>query len=187
VLVGPLFAQDKRLCYALLWMEYWDQAARRPWAVYAPWWRHEVDRHHARRMASIIARDGWPSVSCVGPLGADAAWVLVQHADHDPVFQRRCLALVEDAVRRGEASPRNLAYLTDRVLVAEGRPQMYGTQFQGGRQPLPIDDAAHVDDRRAAVGLSPLAAYVAQIRHLTPPKDTPKRARHERLGGERKI
>ena len=67
---------------------------------------------------------------------ADAAWLMAQHAIHDPEFQRECLGLLEAAVWQGEASPRNLAYLTDRVLVHEGRPQRYGTQFMHGHDGL---------------------------------------------------
>ena len=53
-------------------------------------------------------------------------------ADAEPEFQRRCLALLTEAVADGEADPGNLAYLTDRVLCAEGEPQRYGTQFWTG-------------------------------------------------------
>jgi hypothetical protein len=57
---------------------------------------------------------------------------LAQYTDARPEFQRRCLDLVTDAVAAGEADPGHLAYLTDRVLCAEGRPQRYGTQFWTG-------------------------------------------------------
>ena len=67
----------------------------------------------------------------VGGDGEHAAWLLAQHADSDPEFQRICLDLVTQAVACGEALPTELAYLTDRVLLAEGKPQEYGTQFKG--------------------------------------------------------
>jgi Family of unknown function (DUF6624) len=67
----------------------------------------------------------------VGGDGAHAAWLLARHADQDPAFQRRCLELLTQAVASGEAAKIELAYLTDRVL-AEGKPQEYGTQFVGG-------------------------------------------------------
>ena len=46
---------------------------------------------------------------------------------------RRCLDLLAEAAIRGEASRADLAYLTDRVLLAEGQAQVYGTQFVGAR------------------------------------------------------
>ena len=62
----------------------------------------------------------------VGKDGAHAAWLLAQHADRDPAFQRRRLDLVTQAAARGQASPTELAYLTDRGLLAEGKSQEYG-------------------------------------------------------------
>jgi hypothetical protein len=37
---------------------------------------------------------------------------------------------MEEAVAEGEASQSNYAYLTDRVLFHEGKPQRYGTQLR---------------------------------------------------------
>lgn len=53
--------------------------------------------------------------------------------------------------------------MTDRVRVAEGQRQIYGTQFHGNLQPLPIKDEARLDERRAQVGLSPLVEYIQQM------------------------
>ena len=119
-----------------------------------------VDAANTARMKRIVAERGWPGRSLVGDDGAQAAWLLVQHADHDPAFQRACLELLGQAVQAGEAAARQQAYLTDRVLLAEGNQQRYGTQFTGvggSWQPRPLTDPDHVDDRRHQVGLEPLA------------------------------
>jgi hypothetical protein len=50
----------------------------------------------------------------VGAGGAQAAWLLARHADHDRPSQRRCPALLQEAVQKGEADGAQLAYLTDR-------------------------------------------------------------------------
>ena len=81
------------------------------------------------------------------------------------MFQKQCLLLMEKAVKKGDASRADLAYLTDRVLMGEKRKQRYGTQVvsQRGRYvPYPIEDEASVDKRRAQVGLRPLAAYLKE-------------------------
>jgi hypothetical protein len=132
----------------------------------------EIDRKNTARLHEIVARRGWPGNSIACEDGAHAAWLLVQHADHDRAFQRECLILLERAIKAGEASPTDLAYLTDRLLVAEGKPQLYGTQFQtagGAPAPHPIADEADVDRRRAEVGLGPLEAYREEIRKLYAP------------------
>jgi len=56
-----------------------------------------VDAENAGRLGEIVERHGWPTYSLVGKNGANAAWLLVQHADLSPKFQRRCL---DDALRR---------------------------------------------------------------------------------------
>jgi hypothetical protein len=97
--------------------------------------------------------------------GADAAWLLVQHADADAKFQRECLDLMA-RMPADQVSRTRLAYLTDRVLLAEGKKQVYGTQFQsvnGKWVPRELEDQAHVDERRSKVGLNTLAEYVRQL------------------------
>ncbi|WP_371825879.1 DUF6624 domain-containing protein [Nonomuraea turcica] len=111
-----------------------------------------------------------------GPLdggkdGAHAAWALIQHADRDLDLQRRGLELMRQAVEKDEADPSDLAYLVDRVRVAEKKPQVYGTQWetdpQGNWRPrTPIENEAEVDERRADVGLKPIKEYVEELKSL---------------------
>jgi GNAT superfamily N-acetyltransferase len=117
-----------------------------------------VDIGHADRLREIVAEHGWPGVSLVGEEGADAAWLIAQHADRQLDLQRELLPLLAHAARIGEAKPSHLAYLTDRVRMNEGRPQVYGTQIaDAAGTPWPIEDPDGVDERRRALGLGPLA------------------------------
>ncbi len=129
----------------------------------------EIDRANTERMKEIVERYGWPTNRRVGEDGAQAAWLLVQHADRDRDFQRDCLPLLAAAAERGEASLSNVAYLTDRVLVADGKPQLYGTQFQtvdGVLTPQSMEDPQNVDARRAKMGLSTMEEYTAQMKRV---------------------
>ena len=136
-----------------------------------------VDGANTKRMKAIVARYGWPGNSLVGQDGANAAWLLVQHADRDLAFQAQCLALM-NAMATDEVARPDLALLTDRVLVAQGKKQRYGTQFGGiVGQPdsmtmKPTEDEAHLDERRAAMGLPPIAEYRERLRtvYAAPPK-----------------
>jgi uncharacterized protein (TIGR03067 family) len=124
-----------------------------------------LDTDNTKWLQGVVDRHGWPSITLVGKDGANAAWLLVQHADADPKFQRRCLDLMAK-LPKDEVSQLNLAYLTDRVLLAEGKKQVYGTQFifvDGKWRPRPLEDEANVDKRRAEVGLQPLAEYAKLI------------------------
>jgi hypothetical protein len=128
-----------------------------------------ADARHRARMKEIVAANGWPGRKLVGEDGAKAAWLLVQHADRDRAFQKQCLALLEKAVRAGDANGKELAYLTDRVAVAEGRKQTYGTQFSGA-DPEPIEDEEHVDERRKSVGLPTMEEYRQQMKEMYGPR-----------------
>ena len=135
-----------------------------------------VDADNLPWLETIVAEVGWPGRSMVGEDGARAAWLLAQHADRDPAFQRRCLDLITDAVECGEASPVELAYLTDRVLLAEGQAQEYGTQAEGredGYVPCRLRDPAHVDERRAAMSLGPLDEHLARMAETYGPPRPP--------------
>jgi len=123
-----------------------------------------VDAANTAWLREIVATHGWPGGTLVGPAAAHAAWLLVQHAPYD--FQVECLPLLEDAVARGDASPRDLAYLTDRVLMFRGEPQVYGTQYQvrDGQLTLwTVRDADGLDERRTALGLEPEQVNRARI------------------------
>lgn len=118
-----------------------------------------VDDDNGAWLEGVIDTVGWPGWSLVGEEGAHAAWLLAQHADRRPELQRRCLPLLAAAVAAGEASPADLAYLTDRVLLASGEEQVYGTQFTGKDDryvPCRLRDPATVDHRRASAGLDAL-------------------------------
>lgn len=121
-----------------------------------------VDVRNTKRMKKIIEQHGWPTKAMVGADGARSAWLLVQHADHDVAFQRKCLSLMSAHKESGQVSSGDIAYLTDRVLVNEGKDQVYGTQFhvvEGVHQPRPIRDAEKVDERRKSMGLTTLEEY----------------------------
>ncbi|HEV3445686.1 MAG TPA: DUF6624 domain-containing protein [Gemmataceae bacterium] len=122
----------------------------------------DIDRKNTAWLKMVVTAHGWPGKSAVGEDGAQAAWLLVQHADHDRDFQKQCLKLIQAAFKKGEVTGQQVAYLTDRVLVADKRNQLYGTQFQvkdGEMVPFPIEDEANVDKRRKEIGLSALAEY----------------------------
>ena len=129
-----------------------------------------IDRENTAWLRSLVGTRGWPRASRVGRDGAKAAWLLAQHADHDPAFQREALALMAPLVRAGEADADDWAMLTDRVLLASGQPQRYGSQFETGTDGVtrmrPVEDRDGLDARRAEVGLASMAEYRQLIRQL---------------------
>jgi hypothetical protein len=127
-----------------------------------------VHRRNGDRLSEIVGAVGWPVVPMVGEDGADAAWLVLHHSIGDPELQRRCLPLLEQAAERGEIPAWHPATLLDGIRVREGRAQVYGSMFDwdesGELGPGPIEDADGVDQRRAAIGLPPLAEQAATAR-----------------------
>lgn len=121
------------------------------------------DAADSAALRSIIDRYGWPARTLVGPDGASAAWQVAQHIyglQHEVLRRMRALP-------PGEVSPTNEAMLEDRVLVSDSQPQRYGTQLTWGGEFRPIADIAHLDARRADVGLPPLSVYLCMMKGLT--------------------
>jgi Family of unknown function (DUF6624) len=128
----------------------------------------EVHDRNAQALEAIVREHGWPGRSLVGEEGANAAWLVLQHAIGHPALQRACLPLLRQAAADGEVGAAQPAYLEDRIRVFEGRPQRYGTQLdwdeRGELSPCPLEDPERVDALRASVGLGPLAERTAEAR-----------------------
>lgn len=145
----------------------------------------DVHQHNAQKLDTIVQQHGWPGRSLVGEEGADAAWLVLQHAIGNPALQRRCLPLLRESAEAGEIEAFKVAFLEDRICVFEGRPQRYGTQFDwdesGQLSPLPLQDVEQVDAYRESVGLGPLSDRIEQARRQakmeqdSPPGDFEKR------------
>lgn len=118
---------------------------------------------NAVRLDELLRRLGrFPGRSDAGEDGAEAAWIVLVHAVSLPSLMRAAIPLLEAAVEAGELSPARLAAVVDRVLFHEGKPQRYGLVFdwndEGELDCGPVEDGA--DERRAAIGLPPLAEAV---------------------------
>jgi len=135
-----------------------------------------IDAENTAWMKTIVEKYGWPGPELVGKDGTEAAFLLVQHAEHG--FQKEMLPLVRDAYRANKLKGEDYALLLDRVLVGDGKPPVYGTQAKSidkwnGHEPVfdPIEDEANVDRRRAEVGLPPMAEYAKVLKEMYFPKD----------------
>jgi hypothetical protein len=136
----------------------------------------ETDRGHLPRLREVVRQHGWPGRRLVGEDGAAAFWLLVLHADRDRDFQQRCLALLSAAVGTGDADARQLAWLTDRLLLAQGHDQCYGTVIimrSGVPTPFRLASPTSVGVRRSSVGLPPLGDDLDRIARDEPRRDFP--------------
>jgi hypothetical protein len=126
----------------------------------------EADEANLGKIKAIFARVGFPTMEMVGRDGVSTAFLLVQHADDDPAFQKQALELARPLMERREMSRQQFALLTDRVLLADGKQQLYGTQAEivdGKAVPRPVSHPEGLDARRKAMAMGPEADYLEVI------------------------
>lgn len=145
----------------------------------------QLHKTNATRLNEIIDSIGYPTIEKVGKEASEAAWLIIQHSIGQPEFMKNCALLLKRAVIEKKAKPQNLAYLTDRIAVFEGKPQRYGTQYDwdenGQLSPEHFEDVDKVNQRRLSIGLNSLEEQTAIIRNRAkaenqlPPTDFDKR------------
>ncbi len=159
---------DQQLADELKRMEGIDQiAAYIPHGAYAElseeeWnsFKDSVFTTHQKQLEEIFNKVGFVGYDLAGKEGSDNFWVMVQHSDHDPVFQKNVLAKMKVQVDSGNATPEYYGYLVDRVHINTGEEQVYGTQFEynelGQAFPKNMTDTTGVNSRRISLGLTPM-------------------------------
>ncbi len=122
----------------------------------------EVDRRNTKRIKELLQQRGWFRISRFGREADTNAWLVVQHADHDRAFQKKTLELLTLLMEEGETDPANYAYLSDRVAIADGEPQRYGTQGSCvgvSWVEARLEEPNEIDNHRFSVGLGTLEEY----------------------------
>jgi len=119
-----------------------------------------VERSNGERLRALLARCGWPLRAVHGEAAVRDAWQLVRRFEQDLPLQKTVALHLERAIAGGEAPGAEFARLQDRIAVAEGQPQRYGTQLHQVNACRwvfrPMDDRAQVEARRRQIGLPTL-------------------------------
>jgi hypothetical protein len=145
----------------------------------------DLHNRNAKILSDIIDTIGYPTIDKVGKEANEAAWLVIQHSIGQPEFMKKSAELLKSAGDENKADPKSLAYLTDRIAVLEGKPQLYGTQFDwdkhGNLSPNLFDDLNKVNERRKSIGLNTIEEQTEIMReqvkseNQSPPKDFEKR------------
>ncbi|KQT29564.1 hypothetical protein ASG22_19770 [Chryseobacterium sp. Leaf405] len=145
----------------------------------------ELHNRNAKILNDIIDTIGYPTIDKVGKEANEATWLVIQHSIGQPEFMKKSAKLLESAVIENKADQKSLAYLTDRISVLEGKPQLYGTQFDwdenGNLSPNYFDDLSKVNERRKSIGLNTLEEQTEVIKkrveteNQSPPANFEKR------------
>ena len=170
---GP--GTDPALAQQLLTMRDQDQTARGVKTTAAPGQPlamatnlAAIDTTLTTDLKSIVARHGWPTIALVGIDASNAATLLLTHtADH--AWQRSLLPELTTLADQRKIDPAPLAFVIDKELLAEGKPQRYGTQFQsveGALAMIQVEDPGGLDSLRARTLLPPIDTYRADLARL---------------------
>ncbi|QNA90550.1 hypothetical protein G4G28_22315 [Massilia sp. Dwa41.01b] len=116
-----------------------------------------TDEKNQRELDRLIERCGWPG-KLDKKRAARSAFFIIQHAELP--YQLRYLPVIKAANRRGEISNEYMAWMVDRILVRQGKPQKYGTDSDFGSGKIsPVEDSKNLNRRRREIGLPRLPGF----------------------------
>ncbi|MFN3996495.1 DUF6624 domain-containing protein [Algoriphagus sp.] len=153
-------------------------AANIPEGKYKEWsvekWNNFKDSvfvNNQIRIEQIFNEFGFVGFDLAGEEGSTHFWLIVQHSDHNPDFQKRVLEKMKMEVEKENANPSSYGLLVDRVKINTGEKQIYGTQvsynFETGQAYSGnLLDSLTVNERRKSIGLPPLEEYLNQMTEM---------------------
>ncbi|SIT02622.1 DUF6624 domain-containing protein [Belliella pelovolcani] len=118
------------------------------------------DHRNQELIISIIEKCGMPTLNEVNQQQMNAIWLGLQHTENK--FRVKYFPLIEKAVKNGDLSKEQYALMKDRILMDEGKPQMYGSQLKNGKL-YKLDAPETVNARRQEMGLEPLEDYLKRF------------------------
>ena len=129
-------------------------------------WRiiHKVDSANLIALEQLIAERGFPTLSRSGYKCCDYAALIAQHSP--PEYLHWFLEQAQAAADSGNFIPSWIAYMTDRDLDHQGKPQIYGTQglTRDGLTGMHlIDDVEHLNERRRSMDMEPIEDYLPHL------------------------
>ena len=147
-----------------------DQAVRQPKDFDAAK-MIQIDRELEAPLAAIFDRYGVPTYRMVGVEAASQFVTMIQHQPAE--FRRKALPKLKANVDAGQADAASYALVYDRAQRDEGRNQLYGANLEcSDASPelheSPIDDEAHVNERRAGLGLMRMEHYARLVIEVSP-------------------
>ncbi|MBB1339931.1 DUF6624 domain-containing protein [Pseudoalteromonas sp. SR44-2] len=137
----------------------------------------KIDESNTGKLKAIIKKHHWVTRDLVGVKGVGAAFLVIQHSP-DVAFKVKMLPYLKQSYLNGEGvSGQQVALLTDRALIAQGKKQIYGTQAdvsEGKVMFSPIEDETNVDKRREEMNMPSLDFYLKIMEKMYGIKEHPE-------------
>ena len=151
--------QDLRQDYQQIEKEYgWDsEQAKELWNK-----QNKLDSINLIKVTSILEKYGWLGIDEVGEEANSALFLVLQHSDINT--QLKYMPILEKATEIGKATKSEFAYFKDRVLLRQGKKQIYGTQYEWDAEKeeyylWSVVEPEKLNERRASVGIPPIEEY----------------------------
>ena len=118
------------------------------------------DHRNQELIISIIEKCGMPTLNEVNQEQMDAIWLGLQHTENK--YRIKYFPLIEKAVKNGDLSKEQYALMKDRILLDEGKPQIFGSQIKNGKL-YDLEEPETVNKRRQEMGLEPIEDYLKRL------------------------
>ncbi len=115
------------------------------------------DHRNQELVISIIEKCGMPTLNEVTQKHMTAIWLGLQHTNKK--YRKKYFPLVEKAVENGDLSKQQYALMKDRILMDEGKPQIYGSQIKNGKL-YKLENPETVNERRKEMGMGTIEDYL---------------------------
>ena len=115
------------------------------------------DHRNQELVISIIEKCGIPTLKDVTQNQMNAIWLGLQHTNKK--YRKKYFPEVEKAVENGDLSKQQYALMKDRILMDEGKPQIYGSQIKNGKL-YKLDNPETVNERRREMGMETIEDYL---------------------------
>ncbi len=123
--------------------------------------KHAKEDHRNQELViSIIEKCGMPTLQEVNQEQMNAIWLGLQHTVSK--YRIKYFPLIEKAVKNGDLSKEQYALMKDRILMDEGKPQIYGSQIENGKL-YDLAEPETVNERRREMGLEPIEDYLKRF------------------------
>ena len=118
------------------------------------------DHRNQELIISIIEKCGMPTLNEVNQEQMNAIWLGLQHTENK--YRVKYFPLIEKAVKNGDLSKEQYALMKDRILMDEGKPQIFGSQIINGKL-YDLEAPETVNARRQEMGLEPIEDYLKRF------------------------
>ncbi len=125
----------------------------------------QIGKENALRLCAILSENGWLTKESVEIDGFNAVLYLIRNT-RNLQFQREFVPILSAAAKKGQIAKENLASLIDKIRLASGLTQIFGTQTAVRDEIaylFPLENEERVDEWRKIYEMPPLKVFFKEM------------------------